>query len=339
MKEGNMSEQLRWGFLSASSIAHVVATDFQLAGIKIQAVGAREIAKANEFADKFGIPNRHEGYESLVADPEVDIVYISTLQSLHAEHALLAIRAGKHVLLEKPFTLNAAESQEIRAAAESAGVFVMEAMWTRFLPMMTEVFRIIESGQIGEVRLSVADHSLYLPEHLTPRLWRPEAGGGALLDLGIYPVSFFARLFGRENLVTARATLTKDGVDLTTSAIFEYQDGAQALMTTSMETSGSVNASIIGTKGRIEIERMFYEQTTFTVHENDLTSAPGTPSLVSSYEAKIEGRGMQYQALEVERCIRAGLTESPIMTLDETVSIMETMDEIRKQTGVKYPGE
>jgi predicted dehydrogenase len=334
-----MTKQLRWGFLSASAISHVVATDFQLAGIKIQAVGARELAKANEFADKFSIPNRHEGYEALVADPEVDIIYISTLQSLHAEHALLAIRAGKHVLLEKPFTLNAAEAHEVRAAAQAASVFVMEAMWTRFLPMMTEIFKIIESGQIGEVRMSVADHSLYLPEHLVPRLWSPEAGGGALLDLGIYPISLFARLFGKEIGVKASGVLTEAGLDLTTTAIFEYQDGAKALMTTSMETSGSVNASIIGTRGRIEVERMFYEQTVFTVHENDLTAAPGIPTQVSKYEAKIEGRGMQYQALEVERCIHAGLTESPILTLDETVSIMETMDEIRKQTGVKYPGE
>jgi predicted dehydrogenase len=232
-----MTKQLRWGFLSASAISHVVATDFQLAGIKIQAVGARELAKANEFADKFSIPNRHEGYEALVADPEVDIIYISTLQSLHAEHALLAIRAGKHVLLEKPFTLNAAEAHEVRAAAQAASVFVMEAMWTRFLPMMTEIFKIIESGQIGEVRMSVADHSLYLPEHLVPRLWSPEAGGGALLDLGIYPISLFARLFGKEIGVKASGVLTEAGLDLTTTAIFEYQDGAKALMTTSMAVS------------------------------------------------------------------------------------------------------
>lgn len=334
-----MTKQLRWGFLSASAIGHTVATDFQLAGIQIQAVGARELAKANEFADKFNIPNRHEGYEALVSDPEVDIIYISTLQSLHADHALLAIRAGKHVLLEKPFTLNATQAKQIRQAAKKAGVFVMEAMWTRFLPMMTEVFKVIESGQIGAVRLAVADHSLYLPEHLVPRLWSPEAGGGALLDLGIYPVSLFARLFGKERRVTARGVLTESGMDLTTTAIFEYADDAQAVMTTSMETSGSVNASIIGSKGRIEIERMFYEQSAFTVYENDLSAAPGIPSQVAKYEAKIEGRGMQYQALEVERCILAGLTESPIMTLDETVSIMETMDEIRSQTGVKYPGE
>jgi predicted dehydrogenase len=334
-----MTKQLRWGFLSASAIAHTVATDFQLAGIQIQAVGARELAKANEFADKFGIPNRHEGYAALVADPEVDIVYISTLQSTHAEHALLAIRAGKQVLLEKPFTLNASQAIEVQTAAQVAGVFVMEAMWARFLPMMTEVFKVIESGQIGDVRLSVADHSQYLPEKFVPRLWSPEAGGGALLDLGIYPISLFSRLFGKEQMVTARGVLTAEGMDLTTSAIFEYENGAQAVMTTSMETSGSGNASIVGTKGRIEIERMFYEQTVFTVHENDLTSAPGAPTQVSKYEAKIEGRGMQYQALEVERCIHAGLTESPIMTLDETISIMQTMDEIRTQTGVKYPGE
>jgi predicted dehydrogenase len=334
-----MSKQLRWGFLGAGGIADIIAADFQVAGLKIQAVGTRSLAGAHAFGDKFDVPNRHEGYDGLVNDPEVDIVYISTVQPFHAEHALLAIAAGKHVLVEKPFALNAAQAKRVRDAAKAKGVFVMEAMWTRFLPTMDAVFDVINSGRIGEVRFVTADHSQYLPESFAKRLWLPELGGGALLDLGIYPVSFFNRLLGKPKSITAEATLTDQGIDLMTSAIFKYEGGQQASMTSSMEVFGSVGATVAGTLGRIDIDTSFYEQTSFTVYETDLTRESGVQTVVSRYEAKIEGRGMQYQAIEVERCIHAGLTESPRMGLDETVSIMETMDEIRKQTGVHYPGE
>ena len=334
-----MTNQLRWGFLGAGGIADVIAADFQVAGLKIQAVGARTIEGANSFADKFNVPNRHAGYESLVNDPEVDIVYINTIHPLHAEQALLAIAAGKHVLVEKPFAINAIEAKRVRDAAKAKGVFVMEAMWTRFLPSMDAIFEVIESGKIGDVRFVTANHSQFLPESFAKRLWQPELGGGALLDLGIYPVSFFNRIFGAPKKITAEATLAYTGVDLMTSAIFKYDDGKQASLTTSMEIFGSVAATVAGTKGRIDIDMAFYEQTSFTVYETDLSRGEGWPKPVSRYEAKIEGRGMQYQAIEVERCVHAGLTESPRMSLDETVSIMETMDEIRKQTGVKYPGE
>jgi predicted dehydrogenase len=334
-----MSKQLRWGFLGAGGISGVIAEDFMVAGLKIQAVGTRDIANAHTFGDRFDVPNRHAGYEALVNDPEVDIVYISTIQPFHAEHALLAIAAGKHVLVEKPFALNAEQAKRVRAAAKAKGVFVMEAMWTRFLPSMDAIFSVINSGQIGEVRFATGDHSQYLPEFFAKRLWRPELGGGALLDLGIYPISFFNRLLGKPEKITAEATLTNHGVDLMTSAIFKYANGVQAAMTASMEIFGSIGATVAGTLGRIDIDTSFYEQTSFTVYATDLTRESGLQKVVSRYEAKIEGRGMQYQALEVERCIGAGLTESPILTLDETVSIMETMDEIRKQTGVKYPGE
>lgn len=334
-----MTKQLRWGFLGAGGIAEVIAADFQIADIKIQAVGARSIESANAFAEKFNVPNRHAGYESLVNDPEVDIVYVNTIHPLHAEHAMLAISAGKHVLVEKPFAMNAAQAKRVRDAAKAKGVFAMEAMWTRFLPSMEAIFEVIHSGKIGEVRFVTADHSQFLPESFAKRLWQPELGGGALLDLGIYPISFFNRIFGAPKKITAEATLAYTGVDLMTSAIFKYDNGKQASLTTSMEIFGSVAATVAGTLGRIDIDTAFYEQTSFTVFETDLSRGEGWPKKVSRYEAKIEGRGMQYQALEVERCILAGLTESPIMTLDETVSIMETMDEIRKQTGVNYPGE
>jgi len=322
--------RLRWGFLSAGGIATAVADDFRIAGITIQAVGARDLAKANEFADKFGIPNRHQGYEALVNDPEVDAIYVSTPHPWHHKHALLALNAGKHVLLEKTFTINAREAQEIKELAAAKNLFVLEAMWSRFLPSMDAIFTVIDSGILGEIKLVIADHSQYLPDVL--RLWDPNLGGGALLDLGIYPVSFAVRVLGFPKVVLARATLTGQRVDETTSIIFEYESGAQATLTTCMSAAGPVTATVIGTFGRIEIDNSFYSQTSFRVYNQG-------GEVIQSYDEKIAGVGRQYQGLHLEKCVAAGLRESPILSISESVEIMGLMDAIREQIGVKYPTE
>ncbi len=322
--------KLRWGFLSAGGIATSVADDFRIAGINIQAVGARDLVKANKFADKFNIPNRHQGYEALVNDPEVDVVYVSTPHPWHHQHALLALNAGKHVLLEKPFTINAREAQEIKELAAAKNLFVLEAMWTRFLPAMDAIFEVIDSGILGEIKLVTADHSQYLPH--VARLWEPELGGGALLDLGIYPVSFAVRVLGLPQKMTAKATLTGDKVDETTSIIFEYESGAQATLTTCMSAAGPVTAVVTGTFGRIEIDKSFYNQTSFKVYNQG-------GEVIQSYHHKIDGIGRQYQGLHLEKCVAAGLIESPIMSATESVEIMKVMDELRAQIGVKYPSE
>jgi predicted dehydrogenase len=321
---------LRWGFLSAGGIATAVADDFRIAGITIQAVGARDLAKANEFADKFGIPNRHQGYEALVNDPEVDAVYVSTPHPWHHKHALLALNAGKHVLLEKPFTINAREAQEIKDLAAAKNLFVLEAMWSRFLPSMDAIFKVINSGILGEIKLVIADHSQYLPD--VPRLWDPNLGGGALLDLGIYPVSFAVRVLGFPKTVSAKATLTGQRVDETTSIIFEYESGAQATLTTCMSAAGPVTATVIGAFGRIEIDNSFYGQTSFRVYNQG-------GEVIQSYDEKIAGVGRQYQGLHLEKCVAEGLMESPISSVSESVEIMRLMDGIREQIGVKYPTE
>lgn len=325
-----MSSDLRWGFLSAGGIAAEVAQDFAHAGLTIQAVGARDLAKATAFADRFGIPNRHQGYEALVADPEVDIVYISTIHPFHKRDALLALNAGKHLLVEKPFTINAHEAAEIYSLAKEKKLFVMEAMWTRFLPTMNAVFDVINSGALGEVELLTADHSQALTH--VPRLVERELGGGALLDLGIYPISLAHRIFGKPTAITAKARFNSDGADATTSMIFEYQGGKHATMTTSFLGAGPVTASIVGTLARIDIDRSFYGQTTFRVINNN-------GEVLRSYQESIDGQGRQYQAIHVEECIQKGLTESPIMSLSETVEIMEVMDSVRAQIGLTYPTE
>ena len=325
-----MSREFRWGFLSAGGIATAVAEDFQIAGLKIQAVGARDYAKVNEFADKFGIPNRHQGYETLVNDPEVDIVYISTIHPLHKRDALLALNAGKHILLEKPFTINAGEAQEIYALAQSKNLLVMEAMWTRFLPSMNAIFEVINSGALGEIELLIADHSQALTH--VPRLVERELGGGALLDLGIYPISLAHRIFGNPQAITAKAKITSEKVDGTTSMIFEYAGGQQATMTTSFLGAGPVTATIIGSLGRIEIDGSFYGQTSFRVLNRN-------GEVIKTYNEKINGQGRQYQAIHVEECIAEGLTESPVMSLRESVEIMQVMDTVRAQIGLTYPTE
>ncbi len=325
-----MSKELRWGFLSAGWIATEVAQDFQIAGLKIQAVGARDLGKANTFADRFNIPNRHQGYEALVTDPEVDIVYVSTIHPFHKRDALLALNAGKHLLLEKPFTINAAEAEEIKALAHAKKLFVMEAMWTRFLPMMDAIFEVINSGSLGEIELLIADHSQALT-HI-PRSVQRELGGGALLDLGIYPISLAHRIFGAPATITAKARLSSEKVDATTSMIFEYAGGKQATMTTSVLGAGPVTATVLGSLGRIEIDGSFYGQSSFQVI-NKLGET------LKNYAEKINGQGRQYQGLHVEHCIQAGLVDSPVMSVGESVEIMRVMDEVRKQIGVTYPTE
>lgn len=325
-----MEKELKWGFLSAGGIATAVAEDFQIAGLKIQAVGARDFAKANEFADKFDIPHRHQGYETLVNDPEVDIIYISTLHPFHKRDALLALNAGKHILLEKPFTINSHEAKEIEALATSKNLFVMEAMWTRFLPSMDAIFDVINSGVLGEIELLIADHSQALT-HI-PRLVERELGGGALLDLGIYPISLAHRIFGKPSAITSKARFNHEKVDATTSMIFEYVGGKQATMTTSFLGAGPVNATILGSLGRIEIDKSFYAQTTFRVFNRN-------GEVIKSYDEKINGQGRQYQAIHVEDCVRNGLTQSPVMSLRESVEIMQVMDDVRAQIGLTYPTE
>ena len=312
---------LRWGYLGAGGIAKIIAADFGHAGLKIQAVATRDMARTNAFADQFNIPNRHPDYESLVTDPEVDVIYISTVQTLHLEHTLLAIKAGKHVLLEKPFTMNASDAHAIYDAAKAAGVFVMEAMWTRFLPTMVAVFEVINSGLIGTPNFVFGDHSQYLPIEKAPRLWNREQGGGAHYDLGIYPAHMAIRTLGIPDSVSGKSVMTDTGVDSATAAVLQYNNGSLALINSCMTMAGTLTAAIHGTKGRIEIDGWFFEQTTFSIYDSQ-------HKLVRKYEEKISGRGMQYQAIHVEECIAKGLTESPILSLAETVKIMEVMEQI-----------
>jgi predicted dehydrogenase len=305
--------------------------DLRLAGMHLEAVGSRSLDRAQSYAKKHSISRAYGSYEELVADKDIDVVYISTTNNAHFASAKLALNSGKHVLLEKPFTLDAAQAKELVEISRSNNVFLMEAMWTRFLPNHKTLFEKLEQGLIGNPLYLLADYNLHLPKESFPRLYDSALGGGSLLDLGIYPISLAHRLFGSPTKILASASLMAGNVDESMGAIFEYSGGRQALLHSSIISAGPVKAFILGDAGRIEMKKPCYEHSTFTVFDRD-------DNILFEYKGNIEGRGMQYQALEVERCIFEGLIESPTMSLDETVQIMEVMDQIRNQTGIEFSG-
>ncbi|GGE99906.1 Gfo/Idh/MocA family protein [Mycetocola zhadangensis] len=323
---------LRWGILGPGGIAQAFASDLVLHNFTVQAVGSRRTDAAASFAEKFGIPNVHGSYEDLVADPEVDAVYIATPHPFHAEQALLALNAGKHVLVEKPFTLNQREAEAVVARANELGLVVLEAMWTRFLPHMARIREILASGVLGEVRSLIADHTQDLPDDPSHRINDLALGGGALLDLGIYPVSFASAVFGTPETVQASATFKDTGADASVATLFSYGDGRLATTLSASDTRGPNRATILGTAGRIEIDAVWYTPTSFTVFD-----AAGEVS--ETYESEVTGRGMQFQTAELERLVAEGQAESPVLPHAETISIMGTLDEVRRQIGLVYPGE
>jgi predicted dehydrogenase len=322
-------ELLRWGLLGTGWIADSFATDLVLGDSgRVVAAGSRSQESADRFADKFGIPNRHSSYQALVEDPEVDVVYVATPHPMHHANALLALQAGKPVLVEKPFTMNAPEARELVATARSKGLFLMEAMWTRFLPHIAEIRRLLAANALGDIVSVSADHGQWFAEDPGFRLFAPELGGGALLDLGIYPVSFASMILGPPDRIVALIDPAFTGVDGQTSMLFGYAGGAQSILTCTLFAKSPARAAIVGTEARIEIQGTFYAPTSFT-----LISREGERT---RFEEPHEGRGLRHQADEVARCLRAGFLESPLMPLDESISIMATMDAVlaQRQAGV-----
>jgi predicted dehydrogenase len=321
---------VRWGIIATGGIAHTFARDLDLLPeAEIVAVGSRSQQGADRFGAEFDIPHRHGSYDALVNDPDVDAVYVATPHPGHHSAALLAINAGKAVLVEKPFTMDAGEAQELIDAARAQGTFLMEAMWTRFLPHIAKLRDVLASGMLGEVEVLTAAHGQWFPADPNHRIFAPELGGGALLDLGIYPVSFANMVLGSPAKITAASTPAFTGIDGTTSVIFQYDGGAHALLTTSSLAKSANRAEIDGTEARVEIEGWFYNPTTFRVIARD-------ERVIDYFDDARVGHGLRYQAAEVGRCLREGLTESPLLRLDETLSIMQTMDEIRRQIGLSY---
>ncbi|WP_282837740.1 Gfo/Idh/MocA family protein [Microbacterium flavum] len=321
---------IRWGILATGGIAHAFTQDLRTAGLHVAAVGSRSAASAEAFAAEYGISRAHGSYEDLVSDPEVDIVYVASPHSHHRDHALLALEAGKHVLIEKAVTLDAAQAAEIRAAASAQGLLAMEAMWTRYLPHMLRIRELIAGGTLGEIRAVIADHTQSLPTDPAHRLNALELGGGALLDLGIYPVSFAVDILGPAVRVVATGRLGETGADTEAAIAIAHEGGAVSSIATSSRAAGPNVAHIVGTAARIDIDRVWYTPTSFRV-----TATDGT--VIEDYASSVEGRGMQFQALYAEELLRAGRTDGDILPFDQSVAIMQTLDDIRAQLGVTYP--
>ncbi len=322
---------IRWGILGAGNIAaHFAQTVSAGTRAQVVAVGSRNRDKAERFATAHGIPTTHVGYRDLVEDPQVDAIYVATPHSEHAEHALLAIGAGKHVLVEKAFTRNVAEAEQVFAAARQAGVFVMEAMWTRFLPHVAALHQVIDTGEIGDIVNIRADHGQSFVFDAKSRVFAPTLAGGALLDLGVYTVSWALDFLGAPDEVRALGQLTETGVDGQVTMALRYGDRAQADLSTTLWSKTPTTSAISGTEGFITVEGDFYEPTSFTVQRRD--------GRTWRFEQPI-ARTFAHEAAEVARRVAEGATESPLMPWEGTLAVLRVMDEVRRQVGVVYPGE
>ena len=327
-----MANGLRWGILATGWIADLMVKDLQLTGRPVTAVGSRSQASADRFAARFGIAKAHGSYEALCADPNVDIIYVATPHPMHADNAIMALNAGKHVLVEKAFTINAREAQAIVEVATARKLVVLEAMWTRFLPHMVRIREIVRSGMLGEVRSVIADHTRDLPADPSHRLNALELGGGALLDLGIYPIAFAWDILGRPEEIMSMARFKATGADAEIATMFRHANGAMSTTISTSDNLGRNTATVLGSKARIEIDPTWYVPTTYRVIDND-------EKVIEERTYPVEGRGMQYQAAEIERLVTEGKLAGDILPPAESVGIMQTMDTIRSQIGLRYPGE
>jgi predicted dehydrogenase len=321
----------RWAIIGTGGIARAFTEDLKhLEGHEVVAVGSRNLETAQNFATQFPGVIPCGSYEELVR-VDADAVYVATPHPMHYENTLLAMRAGKPVLCEKAFTLNAQQARVLVAYSQESHVPLMEAMWSRFLPHLQKISAIIAEGALGDITSVAADHGQFIPFERAPRLWEPALGGGALLDLGIYPLTLAHLVLGVPSSIHAEATLTDKGVDLNTSMLLRYPTGAHALLSCTMASRGSVRAMITGDLARIEIDGSFYAPTSFRVITRD--------GVTTEYPNQYQGIGLREEAAEFARVVRSGEIESPLMTHQSSIELMEIMDLIRDQIGVKYPQE
>ncbi|MEO8829691.1 Gfo/Idh/MocA family oxidoreductase [Lapillicoccus sp.] len=326
---------LRWGIIAPGGIANKLAEavrDFTAGSVV--AVGSRDGRRAEEFAARHGIPRSYAAYDQLVLDDEVQAVYVASPHSGHLEHALLAITAGKHVLIEKALARNGSEVDAIFAAAERYGVFAMEAMWTRHLPHIAWMHERIAAGALGEIVTLTADHGQALDLPVEHRLKDPNLAGGALLDLGVYPVAFSVDVLGPPTEVHAVGRLTETGVDGHASLVMGYAEPkVTALVDTTLWAKTPTTAVVSGTEGSIEIDGDFYGANAIRLRRADRAR-----TVVAEFDGRVEN-GFQFEVAEMARCVAEGRHESPRMTWDDSRAVMAVLDEARRQVGVVYPGE
>ncbi len=315
---------IRWGIAGPGHIADVVAGDFaHVDGAELVAVGSRALDRAEGFAARHGLPRAHGSYAALVEDPEVDVVYVATPHPQHHAIALGAIRAGKAVLVEKAFTATLAGTREVVAEARARGLFAMEAMWTRFHPAVAKARELIAEGAIGDVNSIHADLGIAPPYDPDSRLFAPALGGGALLDLGVYPVSFAQMILGAPRTVVAEGTLAPTGVDASAEVTLHWDGGAEARLTTTLLSETPASARVHGREGWLEVGPPFHHAGSLALDGERI-------------ELPLTGAGYAHELAEVTRCLQEGRTESEVMPLDDTVAVMAILEEAATQLGVGW---
>ncbi|QEN08040.1 Gfo/Idh/MocA family oxidoreductase [Oceanispirochaeta crateris] len=326
-----ISGKIRWGILGTGYIAEKFAEALSfIPDAELVAVGSRSKNTAEKFASKYKIPNPHGSYKGLIEDPEVDVVYVGTLNNVHKDNCIMAINAGKPILCEKPFMVNSKDAIEVITLAREKKVFLMEALWTRFIPAFTEARKMWESGVIGDVRMVSSDFGFLCERSTTNPLFVSELAGGAFMDVGPYSVSMAHILFGEPDEITALADMGPTGVDEQIGMLFKYKGGEIVLGYSSFNVESPKEATISGTKGYIRIHEPFFCPTGFTLHLN------GQKPQV--FESPLEGNGWNYEAVEVMECLRAGKLECDLVPHEETLALGRTMDRFRAHIGLKYKG-
>ncbi len=324
-----VTDPIRWGVAGTGGIAASFVRDFAaLDDGEITAVGSRSAASAQAFAAEHDIGRAHGSYEELAADPEVDVVYVAGIHPVHAPQSCMFLDAGKHVLVEKPMALNAREADAMIDAATRNDRFLMEAMWMRFNPAHVEMMRRVDDGAIGEVRRVIADFSFALPMDEHHRLWDRDKGGGALLDLGIYPVNLAWWLLGEPHRTEVAGHVSATGVDDEVTLLCAWDGGATAALTAGLRLPGTLAARVEGTTGSIEIPAPAHATDRMTI------TAGGASETLES-----ESVGLRHQVVEVHRCLRAGERESPRMPLATSRAVLARFDQIRAELGVRYDAD
>ncbi|MDI9587833.1 MAG: Gfo/Idh/MocA family oxidoreductase [Acidobacteriota bacterium] len=327
---------LKWGIMGTGWAASAFADQVpKFSTGNIVAVGSRSLDRAQRFAKRNSVPQAYGSYAELAADPDVEAVYIATPHPAHHDLALLALRAGKPVLVEKSFTLNAAEAEDVFMEARVSGLFAMEAMWSRFLPHQLMARELLSSGALGDIVSISAEHGQKLDG--VERLEKLELGGGALLDLGVYPVSFIQSILGNPEMVDTVGLVNPEGIDEHETIAMTYV-GAIATATSTMRAKTPTTAHVSCRNGRIEFRDAFYQPGRITVFQEPSDDLMPAEAFSWTWDGHIQG-GFQYQAAEVARCVNAGLTQSETMPWDDTIAVMEIMDKARAQLGVRYPTE
>lgn len=326
-----MAEKIRWGILGTGVIAKKFAQGLAvLDDATLSAVGSRTPAGAASFAAEFKVPRQHGSYAELAADPEVDIIYVATPHPMHVGDTLLCLDNGKAVICEKPFAVNAAEARRMARRAREKKLFLMEAMWTRYIPAVVQAKKWVDDGEIGDVRMIIADFGFRASCDEEHRLLNPALGGGGLLDVGIYPISFASMIFGQApDRIAGLADLCSTGVDEQAAYVLGYGPGRMAILASAVCTETPQHAVILGEKGAVHVHAPFWRATKATLKLTDKADR--------FVELPLAGNGYNYEAAEAMRCLRAGELESPAMPLDESIQLMETMDRIREQWGMRYP--